>query len=202
MRLLLLALLSSLLLPARAAHAGGCPTCAADSDCAADAFCVVHDSDVGCGAQRSLCCPGQGCSAPSGRPSCEQPGTCAVMCGNAADCTTGGAGGTCVMSPSSPASWCQFDDGTCPSGRRWGASAGDGLKGQCLASDVPDAAPGAPDAAPPGTPDGAPGTGSKNDGCGCRVGERSADGTTGGLALAALVLLAFGFGSATRRARA
>ncbi len=68
---------------ARQAQAGGCPTCTKASDCPnAGDFCVLHSADVGCGAQRMLCCPGQGCNTFSGRPSCEGT-TCTVVGGSA-----------------------------------------------------------------------------------------------------------------------
>jgi MYXO-CTERM domain-containing protein len=151
----------------RAAHAGSCPTCTTAADCAGG-FCVIHDTDVGCGTALNLCCPGQGCAIDgNGRPSCEAGNTCAVMCGSMADCLIGGVQGTCVMSPSSAASWCQVDDNTCTGGKRWGMSAGDGLAGVCVDAVGPDAAPGTPDAAP-GSPDAGTGTG-KSDGCGCHT---------------------------------
>ena len=66
---------------ARQAQAGGCPTCTKASDCPnAGDFCVLHNADVGCGAQRMICCPGQGCNTFSGRPSCEGT-TCTVVGG-------------------------------------------------------------------------------------------------------------------------
>lgn len=64
-------LLSILLLVPSVALAGGCPTCTTSAECGADAFCVEWSRDFGCGAQRVACCPGQGCAAFSGRPSCE-----------------------------------------------------------------------------------------------------------------------------------
>lgn len=66
------------------AFAGGCPTCTSSADCVATedggvAFCVLHDSEVGCGAEVMLCCPGQGCGITAeGRPSCEGT-SCSVV---------------------------------------------------------------------------------------------------------------------------
>ena len=66
---------------ARQAQAGSCPTCTKASDCpGAGDFCVLHSTDVGCGALRMICCPGQGCNTFSGRPSCEGT-TCTVVGG-------------------------------------------------------------------------------------------------------------------------
>ncbi len=71
------ALAAVLLGPASVARAGGCPTCTSSAECVDTfdggiAFCVVHDAPVGCGAQTTLCCPGQGCGIDgSGRPTCE-----------------------------------------------------------------------------------------------------------------------------------
>lgn len=56
------------------ARAGGCLTCTTNAECSIvsqDAVCVRYDSDVGCGADRQLCCPGQGCALDNdGVPSC------------------------------------------------------------------------------------------------------------------------------------
>jgi hypothetical protein len=81
------------------ARAGACPTCDDASDCAAPAggpaFCVLHDSDVGCGEQRRLCCPGQGCGiGGDGRPSCEASGTCLVVDATADAAVAGDDAGT------------------------------------------------------------------------------------------------------------
>ena len=68
-----------------AARAGSCPTCTTSADCTAFedggvAFCVLHASDVGCGGELQICCPGQGCNTISGRSSCEGT-TCTVVDG-------------------------------------------------------------------------------------------------------------------------
>lgn len=74
------------LAPGRAL-AGSCPVCTSSAECSAPpgeaAFCVLHHHDVGCGAMRQICCPGQGCNTFSGRPSCE--GTTCVIVDGASD---------------------------------------------------------------------------------------------------------------------
>lgn len=58
---------------AQEAQAGGCLTCTSNAECSivsADAVCVRYSDDVGCGAERQLCCPGQGCALDNGVPSC------------------------------------------------------------------------------------------------------------------------------------
>jgi hypothetical protein len=62
-----------LLLPSGVAQAGGCLTCTTNAECVAafgEGVCVLWDRDVGCGALRQLCCPGQGCAFTNGVPSC------------------------------------------------------------------------------------------------------------------------------------
>lgn len=90
-RSMLLAALAVALFPATAL-AGSCPVCTTSADCTAspgeEAFCVLHDRDVGCGAERQICCPGQGCNTFSGRPSCE--GTTCVVVDGATDAGTPG----------------------------------------------------------------------------------------------------------------
>lgn len=88
-----LTLFGALVLSSQTAHAGACPTCTTNAECEAlfpgePAFCVLHDDDVGCGSARQLCCPGQGCSTASGRPSCEAAGTCSVVGGAETDAGT------------------------------------------------------------------------------------------------------------------
>ena len=82
--LALLAISSLFLLAPSFALAGSCPSCTTSADCmdpsGGPAFCVLHDDDVGCGMTRQICCPGQGCSTMSGRPSCEGT-TCTVVDG-------------------------------------------------------------------------------------------------------------------------
>ncbi|MDQ3034820.1 MAG: MYXO-CTERM sorting domain-containing protein [Myxococcota bacterium] len=91
------------------ALAGACPTCETNADCEAlfpgePAFCVIHDGDVGCGDLRQMCCPGQGCSTFSGRPSCEAAGTCTVVGTVETDAGTmaSDAGATPIDSGSTP----------------------------------------------------------------------------------------------------
>lgn len=66
------------------ARAGGCTPCASSAECVAmfgePAFCISwDDSTAGCAGTPIQCCPGQGCSALSGRPSCEAEGRCHVV---------------------------------------------------------------------------------------------------------------------------
>lgn len=89
-----LAAAALVLVPGGLARAGSCPVCTSSSECTSFedggvAFCVLHDNPVGCGAEVMLCCPGQGCSTASGRPSCEGD-TCTVV----EDLVDGGPGGT------------------------------------------------------------------------------------------------------------
>ncbi len=77
-----LALGAALAFAAHPAVAGDCPECQSAADCPRPgSFCVRHNSSVGCGTRLQLCCPGQGCSTASGRPSCEAAGTCTVITG-------------------------------------------------------------------------------------------------------------------------
>ncbi len=55
-----------------------------------------------------------------------EPFTCG---GHDAACDQGGAGGRCE-----PTGYCTFEDPACASGRRYAASAGEGLSGDCLVS--------------------------------------------------------------------
>ncbi len=58
-------------------------------------------------------------------------------------------GGRCVANPPTGSMWCQYPDSSCSSGTRWSDfQTGDGLSGQCVASDVdggmgPDGGPSA-----------------------------------------------------------
>src|SRR5687768_15639814 len=66
-------LLLSFLFSWRPAFAGACFTCTTNADCEViqvDAVCVRWSIDAGCGADRQLCCPGQGCALNNGVPSC------------------------------------------------------------------------------------------------------------------------------------
>lgn len=66
------------------ARAGGCTSCTTSAECVAmfgaPAFCIAWDDPAGgCTGVPVACCPGQGCSALSGRPSCEAEGRCHVV---------------------------------------------------------------------------------------------------------------------------
>lgn len=174
--LLLAALVA--LSPTRAL-AGACPTCTTSAECEAlfpddPAFCVLHDGDVGCGSERQICCPGQGCNTFSGRPSCEAAGTCVVVDGATDAGTTPGT-----------------DAGTTPgtdAGTTPGTDAGTtpGVDAGTIAMDG---------GSTPGT-DAGPPVDEGSSGCGCRVGGGGA--SHGSLALGAAIVL----GIALRRRRA
>ena len=69
----------ALLLMTSPALAGNCPVCDGPEDCPGG-FCVLHESDVGCGTMLQICCPGQACAlGADGRPTCEAAGTCVVV---------------------------------------------------------------------------------------------------------------------------
>ena len=146
--------------PGSVARAGSCPVCTSSSECTSFedggvAFCVLHDGPVGCGAEVMLCCPGQGCSTASGRPSCEGA-TCTVV----EDLVDGGPGGTDAGPSAADAGPGDLDSGPSttdggPSGSDAGAVTGDsGASGMDAGGTTL-----APSAA----------------GCGCRVGEGPSD---------------------------
>ena len=84
---LLIAVVLVLGLDVPLAHAGGCTPCTTSMECVtalgAPAFCIEWtDGTAACPGMPSPqrgCCPGQGCSALSGRPSCEGEGRCVVV---------------------------------------------------------------------------------------------------------------------------
>jgi hypothetical protein len=53
-----------------------------------------------------------------------------VTCGDDSACLSSGARGTCTKGGT--ASYCAFADTSCPSGRKWDPTAGDGLGGTCV----------------------------------------------------------------------
>ncbi len=83
-----------------------------------------------------------GCSGGSRSRECSAETPCALQ---------NGVDGMCTASPLSTASFCAYEDRTCPFLIRWGALAGDGLAGMCVDRDLADAsvADAGPDAALP-----------------------------------------------------
>jgi hypothetical protein len=66
-----------------------------------------------------------------------------IRCSKSADCLQGGIPGTCEPSTAAASAehWCAFPDLSCAgSQERWGIKSGDGLAGDCVATEVPDAA--------------------------------------------------------------
>ncbi len=145
------------------AFAGSCPVCTSSSECTSPddtpAFCVLHDHDVGCGMERQICCPGQGCNTFSGRPSCEETGTCTVV-----DDVDPDAGG--IAPPDSGAEDAAVD------------AARDAAPADASSRDgaTPDA--GSADATPPGMTD-------DDGGCDCSVASRR--GPAGALAASCML---------------
>ncbi|MBI5479308.1 MAG: DUF2341 domain-containing protein [Deltaproteobacteria bacterium] len=105
-------------------------------------------------------------------------GSCASLrgaytCTGDSECVHQGTRGSCE-----PTGYCSFPDGTCPSSRRYGTWAGDGLGGTCVATGVVDGGPpdapsdAAADSAATDAGDAAPGDGTSTDG---NAGDGAAD---------------------------
>lgn len=148
------------------AWAGSCPVCTSAADCSGNpSFCVLHDSDVGCGAERQICCPGQACGiAANGRPTCENRGSCTVI-DESADAGPGADAGT-------------------------GADAGPGTDGGADTDGGPSGTDAGPNQADAGSSEAdagssSPDPGADSDSGGCSTGARS----LGTGALAAMALL-------------
>lgn len=158
--------------PGSVARAGSCPICTSSAECTSFddggvAFCVRHAGPVGCGAELTLCCPGQGCNTFSGRPSCEGD-TCTViedLVDGGPGATDGGPGGT----DGGPAS---TDAGPSP-----GDGGPDGTDGGPSTSDAGMVGMDAGGTTPPVT---------TTPACGCRFGARTSP--AGGLAALAMVV--------------
>ena len=140
--------LSSVALAPGTAHAGGCTPCASSAECVAmfgaPAFCIQWDDATGgCAGTPIQCCPGQGCSALSGRPSCEGEGRCHVIDQDAGTTTTpdmglavpdagagtdAGAGGSDAGSTAMDAGSTGMDAGTGGGTSRGGCACGVGRR--------------------------------------------------------------------------
>lgn len=91
--------LAAITLDTETAHAGGCTPCETSAECVAalgePAFCIMWtDGTTACPGTPTPsqgCCPGQGCSTFSGRPSCEEEGRCVVVDGTPRDAGMSGA---------------------------------------------------------------------------------------------------------------
>lgn len=171
--------------PGATALAGDCPVCTSSAMCSSFddggvAFCVLHAGPVGCGASTMLCCPGQGCSTASGRPSCE--GTTCTVVENLSDAGTAGTDAGTIDGGSTGT-----DAG--PSGTDGGPSTMDS-GGATVDGGGPT-----PDAGGGGTVDAGGTTPPATTNCGCRT--TSNRGAPLGLSALALVLV----GVASRRRR-
>ncbi len=134
------------------ARAGACPSCTTNAECEAitgpPAFCVLHTGDVGCGAVRQICCPGQGCNVQTGRPSCETAGTCSVVGGGGASSSASGGvgsssvgGGSSVAGASSTAAVVSSSAGQASTRSSTG---GNDNNGPCACARLPAGGPGWP----------------------------------------------------------
>lgn len=93
MRALAVVAIAALLLLPLDAFAGACSTCTQSSDCG-NGVCVQHLSNLGCGVNARICCPGQACALyPDGGASCATNGSCTIVGAGGGMAAGGSAGG-------------------------------------------------------------------------------------------------------------